>query len=75
MLFGLLLADLGHLYSVKALGVQIYWSFWEWNAMHWGNVGFVYAGAAMRMAFLAGVGLDTRRGREAAAKAASRKSK
>lgn len=43
--------------------------------MDWGNIGFVYAGAMMRMAFLAGVGLDTESGREAALKAASRKSK
>lgn len=75
MLFGLLLADFGHLYSVSALGPQIYWSVWGWNAMDWGNIGFVYAGALMRMAFLAGVGLNTKSGKEAAARAASRKSK
>ena len=26
--------------------------------MAWGNVGFVYVGASMRMCFLAGLGLD-----------------
>lgn len=41
VLFGLLLADVGHLYSVKSLGPEIYWEAWNWNAMHWGNVGFV----------------------------------
>ena len=75
VLFGLLLADFGHLYSVSSLGSQIYWSFWKWNAMDWGNIGFVYAGAMMRMAFLAGLGLNTSSGREAAVKAAARKSK
>lgn len=75
VLFGLLLADFGHLYSVRMLGVQMYWSFWTWNAMDWGNVGFVYLGAAMRMAFLAGVGLDSRSRREGAAKAAGKKSR
>lgn len=75
VLFGLLLADFGHLYSVSALGPQIYWTVWKWNAMDWGNIGFVYAGAMMRMAFLAGVGLNTKSGQEAAARAASRKSK
>lgn len=59
VLFGLLLADFGHLYSVKALGPEIYWKAWTWNAMHCGNVGFVYAGASMRLAFLSGVGLNT----------------
>jgi hypothetical protein len=75
VLFGLLLADFGHLYSVSALGPAIYWRFWEWNAMSWGNVGFVYAGATMRMAFLAGVGLNTKGGQEAAVKAAAKKQK
>jgi hypothetical protein len=32
-LLGLLIADFGHLYSVKAVGVEVYWRFWEWNAM------------------------------------------
>lgn len=70
VLFGLLLADFGHLYSVSALGSDVYWKVTTWNAMDWGNVGFVYAGATMRMAFLCGVGLNTRSGQEAAAKAA-----
>lgn len=45
-MFGLLVADLGHLYSVKSLGLGIYFRAWGWNAMHWGNVGFVYIGAS-----------------------------
>lgn len=40
--------------------------------MDWGNVGFVYAGATMRMLFLAGVGMDTASGREAAQRVAQR---
>jgi len=75
VLFGLLLADFGHLYSVSGLGKEVYWSFWRWNAMDWGNIGFVYAGATMRMLFLAGVGLGTRSAQEAAAKIAARKGK
>ena len=43
--------------------------------MDWGNIGFVYAGAMMRMAFLAGVGLNTKSGQAAAVKAGSRKAK
>lgn len=75
VLFGLLLADFGHLYSVKALGPEIYWEAWNWNAMHWGNVGFVYAGATMRLAFLSGVGLNTKSAQDAARTAAKRKPK
>lgn len=56
-LFGLLLADFGHIYSVNALGMDVYWQFWNWNAMYWGNLGFVYAGASMRTAFMLGIGL------------------
>lgn len=61
LLFGLLVADLGHLYSVYPLGIDKYWRFWVWNAMDWGNIGFVYAGAAMRISFLLGLGLPESR--------------
>ncbi|KAI1376736.1 hypothetical protein F4677DRAFT_72046 [Hypoxylon crocopeplum] len=57
VLFGLLVADLGHLYSVGSLGSWVYWDATRWNAIDWGNVPFVYLGASMRIAFLAGVGL------------------
>ncbi|KAK4135225.1 hypothetical protein BT67DRAFT_268766 [Trichocladium antarcticum] len=56
VLFCLLVADLGHLYTVRVLGPQIYWSVSEWNAIDWGNIGFVYVGASMRIAFLTGIG-------------------
>jgi hypothetical protein len=56
-LFGLLLADFGHIYSVKDVGLDVYWQFWNWNSMYWGNLGFVYVGAATRIAFLTGVGV------------------
>ena len=42
--------------------------------MAWGNVGFVYAGASMRCAFLSGVGLGTK-GAQEAAKAVEEKKK
>ncbi|KAK4699477.1 hypothetical protein P7C70_g6779, partial [Phenoliferia sp. Uapishka_3] len=60
LLFGLLVADLGHLWSVKGTGTswEVYCKFWEWNEMAWGNVGFVYAGALTRVLFLLGVGLS-----------------
>jgi hypothetical protein len=56
VLFCLLLADFGHLYTVRSLGHQIYWSILRWNAIDWGNIPFVYLGASMRMAFLAEIG-------------------
>jgi hypothetical protein len=68
VLFGLLLADFGHLYSVRGLGTEIYWNALKWNAIDWGNVGFVCVGATTRLCFLAGVGLGTKKGREAAAR-------
>ncbi|KAI4117417.1 MAG: hypothetical protein LQ345_002338 [Seirophora villosa] len=58
LLFGLLIADLGHLYSVHPLGLQMYWNVFRWNAIDWGNVAFVYAGASTRVLFLAGVGMS-----------------
>ena len=56
-LLGLLVADLGHLYSVRLVGRWVYWRFWTWNAIDWGNVGFVYFLALTRICLLAGVGL------------------
>lgn len=57
-LLGLLIADFGHIYSVNAIGWEVYYRFWEWNSMYWGNLGFVYVGATMRTAFLLGLGLS-----------------
>ncbi|KUI56237.1 hypothetical protein VP1G_03651 [Cytospora mali] len=59
MLFVLLLADLGHLWSLKELGFEIYapWNYARWNAIDWGNIPFVYFGAVMRLAFLADIGM------------------
>ena len=55
-ILGLLIADLGHLYSVRLVGGWVYWQFWEWNPIDWGNVGFVYFLALTRVLLLAGVG-------------------
>lgn len=62
VLFGLLLADLGHLWTVRQLGLDVYlpWNFARWNAIDWGNIPFVYLGASMRAAFISGVGMDGR---------------
>jgi hypothetical protein len=60
LLFGLLVADLGHLYSLWELGMGKYWQVWEWNAMDGGNIGFVYLGAVMRISFLLGLGVNAR---------------
>ncbi len=57
VLFCLLVGDIGHLYTLRELGPEIYWSISEWNAIDWGNIAFVYLGATMRIAFLADVGL------------------
>jgi hypothetical protein len=57
VLLGLLIADFGHLLTVSPLGIEKFYDFWNWNAIDWGNVGFVYLGAIMRVSFLCGVGL------------------
>lgn len=58
VLFCLLIADIGHLYSVKSVGWSIYWNVLRWNAIDWGNVAFVYVGALLRLLFLLGFGVD-----------------
>lgn len=60
VLFVLLVADIGHLYTVRSLGPEVYYNFAKWNAIDWGNVPFVYLGATMRIAFIAGVGMSGR---------------
>ncbi|KAH9854853.1 hypothetical protein C2E23DRAFT_40986 [Lenzites betulinus] len=65
LLFGLLIADFGHLASMVPLAqekgfAQVFLHFWAWNAMEWGSVAFVYAGATMRTSFLLGVGFPDR---------------
>ena len=69
LLFCLLVADLGHLSTMIPLALEKGWAevfgrFWTWDAMMWGSVGFVYAGASMRTAFLLGLGF----GKDAKAK-------
>jgi hypothetical protein len=61
ILFGLLVADFGHIFSVYPRGMSIYWSVWSWNAIDWGNLGFVYLGATIRICFLLGVGMSESR--------------
>jgi hypothetical protein len=54
----LLVADIGHLYSVAPVGVTVYWEYWHWNSIDWGNVGFVYFLAITRSLFLLNIGFS-----------------
>ena len=49
---GLLIGDFGHLFCVHPLGLPHYWNVKQWNAIDWGNQGFVYLGALIRICFL-----------------------
>ncbi|KAK0443953.1 uncharacterized protein EV420DRAFT_1649059 [Desarmillaria tabescens] len=60
LLFCLLIADLGHLATMAPLGLDAFWKVWEWNAMLWGSIGFVYLGASTRLSFLLGLGFSGR---------------
>ena len=53
----LLIADFGHLATVYPLGVEVYYAVSRWNPIDWGNIAFVYVGAATRICFLGGVGM------------------
>ncbi len=53
----LLVADVGHLYSVLPLGFsRAFLQYWNWNAIDWGNVGWVYFLALTRVSMLLGIG-------------------
>lgn len=57
----LLIADVGHLYSVLPLGFsRAFLQWWNWNAIDWGNVGWVYFLALTRMSMLLGFGFGRR---------------
>ena len=60
VLLVLLIADFGHLYSMKELGWDIFYDVSRWNVGDLGNIPWVYAGATMRICFLSGVGLGER---------------
>lgn len=60
LLLGLFVADLGHLYSIHPLGLDVYWKVSQWNAIDLGNIAFVYVGATVRSCFLAGLGISKR---------------
>ncbi len=57
----LLIADFGHMYTCLPLGTGIYYRVFKWNAIDWGNLGFVYCGAGIRTCFLAGIGLGAKK--------------
>jgi hypothetical protein len=58
----LLIADFGHLYTCLPLGTGIYYGVAKWNPIDWGNLGFVYCGATVRICFLFGLGLGPKKG-------------
>lgn len=60
-LFGLLVADFGHLYSLFPMGVTQYWDIMNWNAIAYGNIGFVYIAGLIRIAFLFGIGFSAQK--------------
>ena len=58
----MLVADVGHVASCYLAmdgltGLSGFLRFWNWNRLDWGNLGFVYVAAGLRIAFLRGVGL------------------
>ncbi|KAF4963803.1 hypothetical protein FZEAL_10913, partial [Fusarium zealandicum] len=58
VLFGILVCDALHLYgSWAALGGQVFWDPRVWRVEDWINLGTLWGQAAVRVAFLAGVGL------------------
>lgn len=58
VLVGILLCDALHLYgSWAALGGSVFWNPQNWRWEDWFNLGTLWAQSAVRVAFLAGVGL------------------
>jgi hypothetical protein len=58
VLVGVFICDAIHLYgSWDALGGEVFWRPARWRGEDWGNLAFLWAMAAARLAFLLGVGL------------------
>lgn len=58
LIIGMLIADLGHLGAIAPVGSWVYWQYWRWNSIDWGNVPVVFFLAATRCCLLLGVGFD-----------------
>jgi len=58
LLFVMLVADIGHLYSVAPVGNWVYYDYSRWNSIDWGNVPFVYFLAITRTCLLLGLGFS-----------------
>ena len=56
VLAGLLVSDVGHLWSVFAVDRKRFWSVTEWNGDEWISYGTLLLGAGLRTLFLAGFG-------------------
>ncbi|KIY69278.1 hypothetical protein CYLTODRAFT_317624, partial [Cylindrobasidium torrendii FP15055 ss-10] len=57
LLLAVLVADFGHLASMRPLGMQVYWNVWEWNILTAGSTMLVYLCALMRICFILNVGM------------------
>lgn len=58
IVLGCLLSDFAHLYAAwGAFGTTMFWAVHTWRSENWGNIGTLYLGAFLRMAFLYGVGM------------------
>jgi hypothetical protein len=56
ILAAMLAADSGHLYAAWAIDPERVWQVIAWNSDEWVNYGTLVLGAALRVAFLLGVG-------------------
>ena len=56
VLAAMLVCDMGHIYAVFEIGPERMWQVGAWNSDEWINYGTLTFGAALRAAFLLGVG-------------------
>lgn len=56
ILAAMLAADSGHLYAAWAIDPERVWQVVAWNSDEWVNYGTLVLGAALRVAFLLGLG-------------------
>ncbi|KAK9385506.1 hypothetical protein V1515DRAFT_607641 [Lipomyces mesembrius] len=54
-----LLSDVGHLYANFIVAEPtVFWNPWSWGSDEWGNLGTLWLGALLRVAFLWGLRID-----------------
>ncbi|OCL14138.1 hypothetical protein AOQ84DRAFT_351659 [Glonium stellatum] len=58
LVFSLLFSDIGHLYAAYLVLGPTFWNMQGWRSQEWTNLGTLWFGLALRVAFMCGIGME-----------------